>query len=110
MPASSGIPEDAGRITRRDFNRRAVHSAAGALLAASAVPAASAGSDEAPPSGVPEKAAELEAALTLVRAAARHLPESDIAELEDQVRSVLSSGTRLRAYPVPDGQIGRAHV
>jgi hypothetical protein len=102
MPASSGAPRDAGPITRRDFNRRAVHSAA-ALLAASAGPAFSADTDDGPSARVPEKPGELEAALSLVRDAAPYLPASDLPELEDQVKSVLATGKRLREHPVPDG-------
>lgn len=104
MPASSGDPRDAGRITRRDFSRRAVRSAAGVLLCASAAKALSTDLDEPPTNIVPEKPAELDAALALARAAAPHLPEGDLAELGEQVQGVLAVGKRLRAHPLQDGR------
>jgi hypothetical protein len=104
MSASFGAPDSPGSITRRDFNRRAVQSAAGLLLAAGAAPALSAGSDDAGKPGVPARDPEQEAALALARTAAPHLPEADQAELESQVNSVVAAGRRLRAHPVAEGQ------
>jgi hypothetical protein len=103
MSASFGAPGRAGSITRRDFNRRAVQTATGLLLAAGAAPAFSAASDDAAKTDVPARTPEQDAALALVRAAAPYLPEADQAELESQVNSVITSGERLRAHSVPEG-------
>jgi hypothetical protein len=103
MPSASGAPQNAGRITRRDFNRRAVQTAAGILLAGSAVATSAVDIDDATPPSVPARSRELDAALVLVHSAAPHLPAEDHAELEEQVKGVLASADRLRAHPLPDG-------